>query len=133
MSRDVILAAGRAAAEAGMTDMCVVIESVAPGEWDEEINDYGPAQEVFSYEGPCKVKAEGTQPALTESAGRPVVTVEPEIHFPVMTSAGIETGQVVRITSARYDPALVGREFTVSGLSASSQATARRLRVKEES
>lgn len=133
MSRDVILAAGRAAAEEGMTDACVVIERVAPGEWDEETNDYGPAEEVFSYEGPCKIKADGTQPALTESAGRPVVTIEPEIHFPVLTSGDIKTGQVVRVTDARYDPALIGREFIISGLSAASQATARRLRVKEES
>lgn len=82
------------------------------------------------YTGPCKVQRQRVAPATPEAGERTVTVEQVEIHVPVETTE-VQVGDVGTITSAVFDPALVGRRFRVTGLFHKTYATARRLRCDE--
>lgn len=130
MTRASVLALGRAAAEAGMTDTCVIERSttsttdrstgVVTRDWTEV------------YSGPCRVQE--VVPFVREASPSPdqkVLAVARVLQLPVATSAGVRSGDRVTIATAVNDPDLVGLRMIVRGQKAKSEATARRLDVEE--
>ncbi len=82
------------------------------------------------YEGPCKVQRQRVAPQNPEAGERTVTVEQVEIHIPIEATEP-QIGDVGTITSAVFDPALVGRRFRVAGLFHKTFATARRLRCDE--
>jgi hypothetical protein len=125
------LLAGRAAAEAKMVDHCTITRaSTEQGVLDPVTGLHVEPPPQVIYSGLCKVQRAGLTPA-TPLAGERRFTVEVvEVHVP-MRVTGVDVGDPVTIDSSLFDPALVGRDFTVRGDPAKSYATARRLRCEE--
>jgi hypothetical protein len=81
------------------------------------------------YAGRSKVQAralQGQAPTVGEYAAS---VLRLEVHLPVSVT-GVAVAEVVGVT-ASADPELVGRRFTVTGLSHKTMLTARRLAVEE--
>lgn len=127
MSRDTVLARGRAALTASLTDACTIQHPTglsAPSAAGVVTPTYS-----LLYTGPCKVK--GADSASGQDvAGAHLAVLSPEVHVPVDV-VGVEEGDVITITASRYDPELVGRVFRTDGPQHKSHATARRLPCKE--
>lgn len=118
----------QAEAEAMMVDSCIIDR---PGEavTDPETGAVAPSHTPV-YSGRCKVQQTQAQAASPEVAGAVFTVQSARVDLPV--GAGpIETGDRVRITGARFDPALVGNVFRVRELFKKSWPTAQRIPVEE--
>lgn len=127
MSRSVVLARGRAAAEAGMIDTCQISR---PG---AEVTDPFSGEVTTGtteiYTGKCRVQ-QTTAQAQQQDAGEAFVLLQNvEIQLPVAVT-GLEVGDQVVLTISR-DEDLVGRIFRIRDLAYKTDATARRMRVQE--
>jgi hypothetical protein len=87
------------------------------------------------YEGRCRVQqskvgGDGSEETIGAADVRLIST---QLQLPVATSTGIQDGDRVTITAVSIgtDPDLVGRVYTVTGEAAKSDATSRRLALKE--
>src|SRR5688572_3077792 len=128
MSRASVLARGRAAAEAGMTDACTITR-VTGTNTDRRTGDPNETTATI-YTGPCRVQelfgfARETAPAQTQLARYRI------LQLPVATSEGVRAGDEVVIDSSVNDPDLVGVRMRVRDQSAKSEATARRIGIEE--
>jgi len=123
----------RAEAESRMTDTCTIYTAGAGRVWNDETLSYDDDEGVAIYSGPCRVKRGNTQAASEDAAGQPLTTQSLEVHLPVLTSSLVGVNDIVQITNAPHDPALLGRRFRITSSPAHSQATARRLPVEETS
>lgn len=83
------------------------------------------------YSGRCKVQSRATVPQADEVGGRAASTVRIEIHLPVKGTETVAVGDVVDMTAAKLDAALVGKRFRVVTVPEKSYATARRLLCEE--
>jgi len=130
VSRESVLALGRAAAEAGMSDACTITR-VTGTSTDRRTG--APSETTTTiYSGPCRVQelfgfARETSPApdQTQLARYRI------LQLPVVTSGGVRAGDEVVIDSAVNDPDLVGVAMRVRDQSAKSEATARRIGIEE--
>lgn len=131
MSAGPLLARGRRAARRDMTDMCTIsrrsagVTNTTTGAVEAVV--------VEIYAGCCKVQEPLTGGDGTESpvAAADVRLLGLILALPVPDSAGVRAGDEVVITAARNDLDLVGRVYSVTGESAKTAATARRLRMQE--
>lgn len=130
MSAPLTLAAGRALALSLMVDECTVTRATGTLAWDEDEGTETAGTATTVYTGPCKVQRQRIAPQDPEAGERMVTVEQVEIHVPVEATEP-QIGDVATITSAVFDPALVGRQFRVAGLFHKSWATARRLRCDE--
>lgn len=127
MSRDVALAAGRAFADVGFVDACIIQRVTASstnlldGTLDEELTTV--------YEGRCKLKHASPRAGQSEAAQAAVRLSAAEVHLPVESAVRVEDR--VTITVCRLDPSAVGRRYTVVGEPAASYLTARRVPLQE--
>lgn len=125
MSRESVLARGRAAAEQGMVDACTSRRQTGTT-YDDNTGATTPAWTAV-YAGPCRLK----QPSLTASSSTvgeaAVVLVQPEIHLPMDVPLH-KPGDEITLTACPLDPLSVGRVFIVKAMSG---ATARRYSVIE--
>lgn len=110
-----------------MLDACTFVELGAPVT-DDEGDVYVPGSVVYS--GRCRVQTYEPYEKTPEAGGAVSVVQRYSLHVPV-GSFFPEVGQVAIVTAAALDPALVGRQYRVTGLLHKSQATAYRLLVDE--
>ncbi len=129
MSRASVLARGRAAAEAGMKDACLI-----RAETSVTTNpDTGQTTPTYAtvYEGRCRLQQPDAQ-ARQETAGEAYLLMSRrQLQLPVASSAGVRAGQKVTVTAAANDPDLVGKVFVVRDEAAKSEATSRRVGIEE--
>lgn len=123
MSRASVLALGRAAAQAGMTDACTITRVTATRPTTVEVTVYSGAcrvQEIFGF-------ARETNPSPDQQR----LARYRVLQLPVATSEDVRVGDLVTITTAVNDPDLVGVAMIVRDQSAKSEATARRIGIEE--
>lgn len=128
MSRELAIAAGRAAAEKGMTDACTITRP-GSGEptFDPETGQYDEPERVTVYMGSCRVQYVDSPPTHPDTQTRRPVVRGSELQLPVEISTNVAVNDIAVITASQYDPDLVGRKYTVGDDPAKSHATARRL------
>lgn len=124
MSEVTITLRGRARAEAGMLDACV-IERRSGSTVDPETGVIVPTF-VTVYSGKCKVQQETavTNPSTVGEAA--VFISEPRLHVP-MSATGLLPNDRVTITASVLDPDLVGKVGRLQGPWDETFTTARRL------
>lgn len=130
MSRDTVLAAGRAAAESGFIDTCTVERRGAAVTNDLDGTVTHPLTPIYA--GKCRVQqaaAPWAGPATVGQAGIGLSALE--IQLPVVGSEDITKDDVVTITACVHDADLVGKIFSVQGAHHKSHATTRRLPLQE--
>lgn len=129
MSRETVLAAGRAFLTAALVDTCVIERSGTPFtnlDTGQVTTPYTPV-----YTGPCEVKQESGsagQTTIAEAALRLGLLV---LKLPIVGTEGLLTGDRVTITAARHDAELVGRVFWLTGQAHASHKTARKISMSE--
>jgi hypothetical protein len=129
MTRETVLAAGRAAAEAAMMDTCTVHRGAVTA-----VNTQTGAQTVTStllYTGVCRfVKSGGA--SGTKVGGAFQLMLGLQVHLPITAaSEGLRPGDRVTCTASRNDPELVGRVMRIHELPHESETIARRFGVQE--
>lgn len=124
-----ILAAGRATAEARMSDSCVITRGGTPV-WNSTTEQYDETDTTV-YTGRCRVKMPGSMSLETDVGATERVAIRPEVHIPADVE-GVAVGNRVTISSAAFNPSLTGSVFRVTSLFHDSQATAQRLDCTEE-
>jgi len=129
MSVESALARGRAAAEALMVDQCVV-EEVTGATTDPDSGEVTDTVEQV-YAGKCRVQQAAPSASDQRVGEADLLMLTRVLQLPVMTSAGVRAGHLVRITACVSDPDLVGRRFVVRAEFAKSHATSRRLGISE--
>lgn len=129
MSRETVLARGRTAAEAGMTDTCL-IQRKSGGVTDDLTGVVTPTWATV-YTGRCRIQQADAMGQRTESGEASVVVLRLELQLPIVGSEAVAHGDRVTVTAATNDTALVGRVFTIRDLAHKSEATARRVSLEE--
>lgn len=131
MTLDSLLARGRAAAEALMTDACTVTRSGGLV-FDEEAGDDVETSETV-YEGACRVQmTDSLDVSTSDFGGRAVNVTRVTVSLP-MDANPPAPQDVVVITAATHDPQLVGERFVVKDYVGKSHATARRVECEHDS
>ena len=120
----------RAQAESMMVDACKV-EYVNGSAWDEGAGASVPTY-AARYEGKCRVQTTLTEPGAADAGEREWTVESFTVSLP-MSATGFTVGDRVTVTAAAFDPDLVNRVFSVTGLAYKTHMTARRLRVEEVS
>lgn len=115
-------------AESLMVDSCIVDR---PGEAVTD-PDSGVVSPSYSpvYEGKCKVQLTASQAGSPEAGGAVFNVQRARVDLPVGVGP-IETGDRVRLTAGRFNPALVGNVYRVTELFEKSWPTAQRIPVEE--
>lgn len=130
MSRASVVARGRVAAEAGMTDTCIIRRKTS----QSTDPDTGVTTPVYStsYTGVCRVQIRGRGVSRSEEdVGEAyLLLLQVEVQLP-MSVVGLEVDDEVAIDSSLNDPDLVGRVFSVRDLNHKTDATSRRVGCQE--
>ena len=126
MSRAVLIARARVAAEAGMVDACTVRHRT--GETVDDNTGAVTATWADLYAGRCKVQQRTAQATQQEVGEDFQLLVNLEVHLP-MSVTGLAVGDEVTITASAHDPDLPGQVFLVRDLFAKTYASARRVGV----
>lgn len=129
MSRDGVLARGRAAAEAGMVDACTIRRitgATSDGHGGEALSYLSPNP----YAGKCRIQQSQAQAQREDIGEDHLLLLRLEVQLPVADSVGLQVGDEVTITKS-LDPDLVGRVFLVHDLAHATEKTARRVQVIE--
>lgn len=131
MSRQDFLAEGRAFAEDGMVDACIIRRRTGQKTSDDITGVVTRAYvSPDPYSGKCRVqqtKATGADSTVAEDT---VVELTLEVQLP-MTATGLQVGDEVHMTASLTDPDLPGRVFLIRGLAHKTDATARRVQCTE--
>lgn len=130
MSRASVLARGRAAAEAGMQDACVIRRPSGSGTTNP-VTGYPTPNDTTVYTGKCRVQQAVAVARPHDVAEDQVLVVRFDLQLPVAGTEGLQVKDEVTITAAFNDADLVGRVFTVWELAHKSESTARRVGIIE--
>lgn len=122
-----VLSAGRAMAEARMTDSCVVTRKTS-GTWDEDAGDYVDA-DIEIYSGVCRIAFTASTPANINAGSALQSLGQLEIHVPVNAEI-FAPDDVVTISQSGTRPDQVGRKFFIVAPFDGSQTTALRYKVE---
>lgn len=124
---------GREMAEARMLDTCrITAPGVGQGNWNPTAGSYDPPAATTVYEGKCRLRASAqVNPFPASDSVESWQVEESVLSLPVVGTEAVGSGMTVEYLTAAYDQALVGRFFGIVGPHHESQATARRLLVKE--
>lgn len=128
MSRETIVARGRAAAEAGMRDTCTVRRHTGTTVDDE--TGYTTPTWSDLYAGPCRLKQPNAAASSATVGEAEVLLQQPELHLP-MSAVLLQPADEVTMTGSQFDPVSVGRVLLIRDVPAHSGATARRYGVTE--
>jgi hypothetical protein len=123
-----LVTAARAFAGTLRTDMCTITR--VTGRSLNTATGVATQTTTEVYSGACRLRPRGTQDRLVESGGEQVAIGSHVLSVPVSVTT-VEPGDVVTLGTSTYDGDLTGRRFTVVGVLAASQITARRLSVQE--
>lgn len=119
-------------AESEMREKCRITRAgVGQGPWNDDTLSYDEPADVVVYDGKCKLRFSGARTKRSEAADQLFVEQGPTLSLPVLTSAGIAKDDRVEITSSDDDPALVGRIVWIDADRAQTNATSRRIPVRE--
>lgn len=132
MSRQSVLARGRAMAERGMVDACVITR---PGGTvsDRVTGQTVETAVVTAYDGRCRIQQASDQSASVDDSGENYSLLSKrELQLPVLTSGDVRARDRVTITACVNDPSLIGKVFLVQDEAGKSEATARRLGIRIE-
>lgn len=130
MSRASVLARGRTKAEAGMADACTIRRPSGSGTTDPVTGV--PSQNYTTlYAGKCRVQQQVAIARPHDVGEDKVWLVRFDLQLPMATSAGLEVGDRVTITTSVNDPDLTGRVFAVNELAHKTEATSRRIGIIE--
>lgn len=131
----------RAQAESLMIDTCIITRPGAgKGEFNEATGKYDAPARVTIYgpgiephHGKCQLVVQSaTNSASPSNSGDRTAIVQGDVlKLPVIGTGDVSNGDVAKMVTSPTDPSLVDREFTVTGRHAMTNATARRLPVKE--
>lgn len=127
MSRASALAAGRRAAERGMTDTIEVFEVTQ--EWNDATGLYEDV-EAQVYSGRGKVQTFESYERTPIAGAHQFTVMRPHVHLPADT-AGVRVDHRVRVVASALSPTLAGSEYRIAGVSDKSHATALRFPVEE--
>jgi hypothetical protein len=83
------------------------------------------------YAGKAKIQQATAMGQRVDAGEVSTVLLRLEVHLPIVGSEQVARGDVVTVTAATHDTALVGRTFVVHDLAFKTFATARRLGVEE--
>lgn len=126
------LAMSRRESESEMREKCRITRpGVGQGEWNDDTLSYDDPPDVIAYEGKCKLRFSGARTRRSEAADQAFVEQGPTLSLPVLASTGIAKNDRVEITDSQDDPALVGRVVWVDADRAQTNATSRRIPVRE--
>lgn len=128
MSLEAALSAGRARAEARMTDACTSRRESGVT-YDDNTGATTPSYTAL-YAGPCRLHQPNARASRTSAGEASVLLQQPEVHLPVSASM-LRPGDEITLTASATDPAAVGRVFIVREVPAGTQTTARRYGVTE--
>lgn len=130
MSRAVVLARARTAAEAGMVDACTIRRPT--GETTDDAS--GVVTKTYlnpnPYSGKCRVQQSLAQAAQADSGEEHLLLLRLEVQLP-MSVTGLQVGDELTIDTSVRDPDLPGRVFLVRDLFHKTDASARRVQVTE--
>jgi hypothetical protein len=130
MSRESVLARGRAFLLAGLVDTCRVERVVA--EDTNTLNGVVTKQYATIYTGACRVQAATANWAGPATVGEAALRLAAaELQLPVVGSEGIAIDDRVTVLTCVHDTEMVGRKYSVTGLSHKSHATTRKLPLSE--
>lgn len=130
MSRQTILARGRARAAEAFIDACL-IERVT-GETTNLTTGAVTKTYTAVYSGPCRVQAATANWAGPAEVGQAAIRLAAaELQLPVVGSEGLLIDDRVTITACVHDTDMVGRVYSVTGPSHKSEATTRKLPLQE--
>lgn len=129
MSRDTVLARGRAMAEAGMAEACTIRRRT--GQTTDDLTGAVTPVYVTVYSGRCRVQQSLAMGARTDAGEISTVVARRELQLPVVASVGVRHGDEATITACVNDPDLVGRVFVLRDEHTKSEATARRMTCEE--
>lgn len=130
MSRASVLAAGRRAAEAGMVDACV-IRRITSTVTDPDTAQVTPEYEQL-YTGRCRVQVVAQMAATGRAVGdQDIAQLWATVQLPVAGTEGLRERDQVLITASAHDSDLVGRVLTIHETHHKTEATARRVGVRE--
>lgn len=132
MSRESIIANGRAFAEQGMTDTLLITREAESAELNPETGQYEPTTTTI-YDGPGLIKATEGAGSRVDEAGRDVVLSDYEVRLPVLGTGGITKDDIVTVMASQMDPEMVGTEFRIAGPYWRTFSTQRRFRAEVES
>lgn len=125
MTRESILARGRAAAEVGMVDTCTIKRPTGKAT-DPDTGDVVTVYTTLYSGQKCRVQTRGQWGERRDVGQDSVVMQTIEIQLPI-TVVDLQVGDVLTITAATHDPLLVGRELQLKDLNSETHATARRV------
>lgn len=129
MSRESVLARGRAAAERGMVDACSITR--VTGRTTADDGTVTPTTEAV-YTGRCRIQqSAATTAPEPDRVGQALVFQLPfQLQLPMTGTDDIRNGDQVVVTDS-VDGDLVDRRFWVKGVAHKTHATARRLGLEE--
>lgn len=134
MSRASVTSRGRAAAEGGFDDTCVITRAgTGKGAFNTSTGQYAAPARVTVYSGPCRIQVTALiANSSASSAGQRAATVQAsELQLPIAGTGDVSIKDVAKITASAHDAELVDREFTIDARHEKTHATSRRLRVSE--
>jgi len=130
MTRETVLAAGRAAASVGFFDACTIQRRGTPTTNPLTGEDVFPLTTIYA--GPCRFQQAKAPWAGPTTVGQAQLRISAlELQLPVVGSEGIKVDDIVTCVTCRNDVELVGKSFPVSGENHASEKTARRLPLQE--
>jgi hypothetical protein len=130
VSRASVLARGRAAAQAGMIDTCL-IQRQTGSTTNPETGVVTPTWSTI-YNGVCRMQEHGGYPRdITVAPDQPQLAVNRELQLPVSSSGAVRAGDRVTITACVNDASMVNRQMWLRGQPSKSEATARRFTLEE--
>ena len=135
MSREAVLAAGRAFAQAGFIDTCI-IERRGPAITDPLTGavtyTMSPVYGTVAAPGVCRFQQSAAPWAGPGTVGQAGIGLSAlEVQLPVVGSEDITKDDVVTCVSATNDTDLVGKSFTIQGAHHATHKTTRRLPLME--
>lgn len=128
MSRETVLARGRAAAEAGMVDACTIRRRTG------EVTDRDTSEVEITYDdlytGKCRVQQNQATADRMDVGEDHLLLLRIEVQLP-MSVVGLEVADEITITASVHDADLVDRVFRIHDLAHKTEATARRVQCIE--
>lgn len=115
-----------------MRDKCRITRpGVGQGPWNDTTLSYDDPPDVTVYEGRCKLRFGGARSRRSQAGDQLFVEQGPTLSLPVSTSAGVRKDDQVTITESADDTELLGRIVWIDATRAQTNATSRRLPVRE--
>lgn len=130
MSRETVLARGRAFLFAALVDTCR-IERVT-GESTNQTTGVVTKTWATVYQGPCRIQAPTANRAGPANIAEATVRLPPaELQLPVVGTENVTFDQRVTVLTCVNDTEMVNRVYFVAGISHKSHATTRKLPLTE--